>query len=862
MKEQEQLIRKKIVDDHDTNYFVEAGAGAGKTRMVVDRIISQLSSGNYKPSEIVAITFTNAAAKELQGRIITGLRLKADEGGTPGEYARKALSEVDQMCIGTIHSFCFKMLKERAFGAHLRPDLELYEEKEQLQEKEVFFDRWYVENAKELIDALEPYGWSGKKQLLGYFVQICELPSDVKVEYDEAIVNKLSETALLAAMKKAVSDISMVLNDPKCLAVIKNSSKAIPALFMDCIKNDDGYEEALGNFSTEKKTKGIFSTAAANKANAEAYAAIIWKLAKDISEIKRRYRSGVLMKYALKAREKYKLERSSKYISNDGLLQEARNLICRDTEDGIEDLKYFADKFKCIYVDEFQDTDHVQTQMILRLASVPEDASKLRKGALFVVGDPKQSIYRFRGADPEVYFSVKELFKEKEKCSVVSLPTNFRSCKDVIDWVNLNFKDRISGYTDMDVSDRQLETEEKLGELDDELSEKLLCGVYSMGSPAATTYSTKRGDKPDNVSIEAKAVSKIIRALVDNEYYVPDVSINSRYRRIEYRDFLVLVPGLDHMDIYMKEFGLNDIPVEVYGKIELAEDAVIDAFYRVYSYLASGYGDRPALERAVASLSCQGFDREKALLRLKDLKKNLKGKDAFALMVCLLNDPMIFIPFRETEIGKHKNEIEPSLRRLHQLFEIMISENVCDKQSVISRLHELISVPLEREMSLGENRNVIRFMNEHKAKGLEGKIVILARRTKQYIMQDSFRHRDVNNCYHFYCGSKNGINCYDADSKEAKADREATAAEQTRLEYVTATRAEQVFIFLDPIENGAQFCYSDDQYGRGSYSFGADAGVRVLTDTVVELTGDDKKDEQPGEGSAEDGGTGTDTKQL
>ena len=140
MTDKEREIRESIVRDFDNNMFVEAGAGAGKTQLIVDRIIGQLKSGEYEPKDIVVITFTNKAANELLERIINGLRdaiYKASD--VDKNRLEDALKRIEDMNISTIHSFCYKLLQENCFAAKLPVGITLLEEKELLLLEEKSF---------------------------------------------------------------------------------------------------------------------------------------------------------------------------------------------------------------------------------------------------------------------------------------------------------------------------------------------------------------------------------------------------------------------------------------------------------------------------------------------------------------------------------------------------------------------------------------------------------------------------------------------------------------------------------------------------------------------------------------------------
>ncbi len=823
MSPEEKNTRENIIKDHKNNYFVEAGAGAGKTRMVVDRIINQLTKGGYRPSEIVAITFTNAAAAELQGRIINGLRETANS---------EVLSEIDQMFVGTIHSFCFRLLKERAFGAKLRPDLKLLEETDDKRVQEQFMSDWYLKNDSQLVKDLEPFDYKGPVLLGEYFGLIANLPEDVIVEYDQDILKTFNETMLKNEMEAAVKALSRILSDPTNMLLVTDSNKKICTEFAEYEKNNE-YENALNLVSSQSKIKKLFTSANNYQSTVSSITSSIWSAVDTVIQKKNNFRAATMMKIALQARGDYLDSRSTEYISNDGLLQAARDLICR--EDNKEDRAWFAGRYRCIYVDEFQDTDHVQTEMILKLGADINDDSKLRDGALFVVGDPKQSIYRFRGAEPEIYYEVMEFFKGQENCKVEVLATNFRSNEKIIGWVNDNYKVRINNYTDMEVCDRQKELSEELEKVDEAIKQRILRGVYSYNNPVVPAAPKKRGKADEAYRNEAEIICKIIKTLVEKDYYIGDAAAKNKYRKIVYKDFLVLSPGLKNMDEYMDAFMENNIPVEVYGSINITEDEVCDSLFRMYSYLSSGMTDRTYKQRAVEVLIRQGVEKNEERDKLLDeLRNRFAGENPFSLFLKMLQNPRVFLPCKDDDVEQHRDVYSTSLKRLHQIFENIITSVPCSRQSVLEAISAGMSAKLEREMRRNADQDVIRFMNEHKAKGLEGKIVILATRKKQDIKQEAFFYRDSKKRNHFYCGTTYGPNCYASDSPEAKADREASAKEQTRLEYVTATRAEEVLIFLDPLEKNAQFCYDGDDYGRAAYKFENDK-VKSIRETVSEL---------------------------
>ena len=500
----EEQKRAQIESDTSLNMFVEAGAGAGKTTLIVKRIVNLLSKGingvPVKPEEIVVITFTNKAAEELRERIIAAVSRSKDT-------MSEALQNLDRMNISTIHSFCNVLLREQGLTMGLPIDLELVDETENASLKRKYLNRYLHSLSANDWETVEQLGgekksrWNIKKDIEELYQQIAELPMDTEfvipkaskmMDYSDfekhlkefidvnGAKSKFEELVLQAVetcinqnkkndfspmqlglsglynsneLKKSdgkilfSSDFQEVIDSAltipvdyskfypalvKCIEKKKFLTKTkLPVLFdkdklddmdyylRDNIKNELGSEViSIIKDCTEEFKNGAATFEEAFKRNEEEveYYDLIWKKAEE-------------------ARNLYRSEIPKQYVTNDRLLEYARDLILNHDNA----CRFFADKYKCFFVDEFQDTDRIQESFIYRLACNHDHKDVLRNGALFVVGDPKQSIYRFRGAQPEVYFDVKERMEDLDNAMVYELSNNFRSAENVIDWVNEKF---------------------------------------------------------------------------------------------------------------------------------------------------------------------------------------------------------------------------------------------------------------------------------------------------------------------------------------------------------------------------------------------------------------------------------------
>ena len=333
-------VRMRIIDELDTSFFLEAGAGSGKTSVIVSRVVN-LIRGGLAPSQIVAITFTEKAAGELRDRIRTEL-------AAAGELT--ALRDLDLAPFQTIHAFAAAILRECALDAGLDPDFRVLD---QLQEDLRFAQSWWS------------WLWSA------------DAPQD--------------------ALQRAL-ELGLSLADLQIAAQQFSRNRDLAGAELDHVFPEDTPEDQR----------------ARDSALAQLTAAVRVFVAQDAAQ---RRRDGLL--------------------SYDDLLLEARDLLVRSAE-ARDQLRR---RYRTILVDEFQDTDPLQAQIALLLSADPDTDDWTQAtpgpGRLVLAGDPKQSIYRFRRADIDVYEQVRDIFlSSPQHCAVAGLTVSFRSRPRLSEWQN------------------------------------------------------------------------------------------------------------------------------------------------------------------------------------------------------------------------------------------------------------------------------------------------------------------------------------------------------------------------------------------------------------------------------------------
>ena len=840
--------RKLIVDTLDKSLFIEAGAGAGKTSLIESRIVNQLRSG-VAPEKIVVITFTNAATRELQGRILKAVQKaykESKEGEAEHEILKAALDGLDRMHISTIHGLCHRILTEKCFEADLAVGFDLMDKSDEDEKFESFFVNWMEQNIhKEDWDRLQSKDeerWKISSNIMGLAKQIYREPSDVRVDvvykdadrnvvdkevsdfFDdmETYADKLSRAIPMAGpgtifrnlpdeylskygvpLKKYLVNRStgVVIQDEEIIDTIKAlMTGAGKKSFLSGVTKSNHLK--LHYADSKGKTKLIDDAAkeiAEKDQDAKKY---VIKRDKDlnrwIGSILNPY-YAVFVEYAEKCAKEYRKQFPSSLVTNDLLLQKTKELL----EKHPEVREYFANKFDCYYVDEFQDTDHVQDSFIKMLAEKPGEPGTLRDGALFLVGDPKQSIYRFRGAEPKVYFDTKEALEDTdvENAIVISLQNNYRSNENIIEWVNDKFEDSIdpprnitdgNPYTPM-VSINKVKQYET--------NPKLLSKVYCYSKDGEVT----------EAETDAKAVCEIIKKMIDNNYQIAERNSSVGYRSVNFGDFLLISGGMKGMDIYADEMSKSGIPFVMDSKIYADMDYYINAFVRMYAFLADPY-DLFAKEGALEVLEVSGADnKEKNKKILEELRDITADYSAYGCLEYLL-DHMELIIHKDKDI--EANESDDLVTKLTQMTELIKASECGSRQDVLGLLKSYAVKELERELVLHKGDAAVRFMNLHKAKGLEGGIVIWVNRRKGKSFQQG-RYKSDNVFYPSLEFEKNGNtvitwHACTGDVDKCEKSKKENECEHIRLEYVAATRAKQALIFMDPLDKSVK--YFDDYY--------------------------------------------------
>jgi ATP-dependent helicase/nuclease subunit A len=456
--------REAIANDLDETLIVEAAAGTGKTTELVNRILRVLSTGGAAMGEIVAVTFTEKAAGELKLRLRE--KLEQDRADAPTEIVRArldlALEQLEEAHVNTIHGFCAELLRERPVEARVDPLFAVLTEPQADRVYGRAFRAWLQEALKNPPEGLRralrrtsapSFGGDGGgpiDRLRTAGRSLAEArdfpcpwerpPFDRGGEIDR-LVTALHQFAALTASPLSARDNLYIDTGG-----VRRLSRQIQLEQSFGHVDLDGWEARLVDltrdrgFSRTRKGSGYKFAKDVNRSDVLAARDALFN---DLQQFRKDADADLaagLQQELAGATERYQqLKQAAGALDFTDLLARARDLIASNADVR----RHLQQKFTRIFVDEFQDTDPIQAEILLLLAN---DV----RGKLFIVGDPKQAIYRFRGTDVSTYWTVRDEL-ERRGGRVLQLTTSYRSVPAIQRFVNAAFAPEMTG----DVRTRQ-----------------------------------------------------------------------------------------------------------------------------------------------------------------------------------------------------------------------------------------------------------------------------------------------------------------------------------------------------------------------------------------------------------------------
>ncbi|WHZ58787.1 helicase-exonuclease AddAB subunit AddA [Metabacillus hrfriensis] len=806
----------KAIVSSGQDILVAAAAGSGKTAVLVERIIRKIISKEnpVDVDRLLVATFTNASAAEMRNRIGEALE-KALKDNPSSLHLRRQLSLLNRAAISTLHSFCLNVVRKYYYLIDLDPGFRIADETEgQLLIDEVlddiFEEQYSLADNDAFFDLVDRYTTDRSdtdlQTLIRALYQFSRSHPNPSMWLDELAKMYSEEERLenLPFFPYLTADISMQLTSSleklqRALALTEKPGGPAPRAenltddirqVQELIEVRDSWQElagkmALTSFSRAKACRGSEyskelleqTTALRNSAKKqieqlqeELFGRSYESHLQDLRELKPVIETltGLVKLFGARFDE---MKKQKGIVDFSDLEHYCLQILGTPDELGhlqaSEAALDYQNQFKEVLVDEYQDTNLVQ-ETILKLVA------KRGPGNLFMVGDVKQSIYRFRLAEPFLFLSKYKTFSKEGQHSGlrIDLSKNFRSRSEVIDGTNFLFK-QLMGEKVGEVA-YDLDAELKLGASYPD-SEKMRAELLLINRGKDEEEDDSEDDAPfhpeelQTVQLEARVMAKKIRGMIQDKFQIYDRKIGGT-RNITYRDVVILLRSMPWAPQIIEEFKQEGIPVYANlsgGYFEATEVAimmsllkVIDnpyqdvplasvlrspvvglntnelAIIRTYSKKGA-YFEALKIFLAEASIEDAGLSR-----RLQSFYNQLQTWRELARMGSV--SELIWQLYRDTKFfnyvggmpgGKQR---QANLRALYdraRQYEATTFRGLFRFLRFIERMQER-GDDLGAARALGEQEDVVRLMTIHSSKGLEFPVVFVAGLARQFNMMD------------------------------------------------------------------------------------------------------------------------------
>ena len=855
----------QAIQEKNSNILVAAAAGSGKTAVLVERIIHKIIDEQMDIDKILVVTFTNAAASEMRERILEAIYKKLEEN-PENVHLQRQIILLNKASICTIHSFCLDVIHNHFYEIDLPSNFKIADTAEiDLLKQEVLddlFEQKYTENDKNFIELLENYtNYRGDEALqelvlkIYKFIQSSPFPIKwlqeklelLKIE-DKDISQTIWGKLIIQTVDDDIQESIMQLEVTKSkMALYPEMTKFYQTISEDIINLQDlqkynSWDELYFNFSKWPVDKKVIND-----------------LKEDSKEIRDKVKKHIKEKTAkLLSCSQEQAVKDLKIITP--ILEKLSNLVTEFTKNFAEkkkekncidfnDIEHFAlkilldennnptevakkykEKFEEIAIDEYQDSNLVQEAILTSIS---------KGNNIFMVGDVKQSIYKFRQARPELFLQKYDEYKNKEEKAQednlkIQLFRNFRSRQNILNITNLVFESIMS----KELGDINYNENEYLnyGANYPEPEEiKNYAGIAELDiidlkeDESITAFEGEEDEEEqerveDDV-LEAKFVANKIQELLNSNYMVFDKK--QGYRKIRPKDIVILLRATSNLSpIYEKELSDLELPVFSDTSGTYLDTVEIQTILSVLKIIDNPLQDIP-LVVVLRSSICNFTDNDLITIRLTDRNCNFYEALIKTRLICdgdLKNKIESFL--EKLEKWKSISQYMPLDEFIWQIYldtgyyqYVGLLPNGAMRQANLKTLFEKAKQyekasfkglfnfiqfidklkkqngDLASAKLIGENEDVIRIMSIHKSKGLEFPVVFLCNSHKKFNMQDLndniLLHQDIGfGPTIMDTTRKIKYSSIAKDAIKLKMKQE-TLSEEQRILYVALTRAKE-----------------------------------------------------------------------
>lgn len=860
----------QAIQEKNSNILVAAAAGSGKTAVLVERIIHKIIDEQMDIDKILVVTFTNAAASEMRERILEAIYKKLEEN-PENVHLQRQIILLNKASICTIHSFCLDVIHNHFYEIDLPSNFKIADTAEiDLLKQEVLddlFEQKYTENDKNFIELLENYtNYRGDEALqelvlkIYKFIQSSPFPIKwlqeklelLKIE-DKDISQTIWGKLIIQTVDDDIQESIMQLEVTKSkMALYPEMTKFYQTISEDIINLQDLQKYNSWDELYIKLLNFNFSKWPVDKK-------VINDLKEDSKEIRDKVKKHIKEKTAkLLSCSQEQAVKDLKIITP--ILEKLSNLVTEFTKNFAEkkkekncidfnDIEHFAlkilldennnptevakkykEKFEEIAIDEYQDSNLVQEAILTSIS---------KGNNIFMVGDVKQSIYKFRQARPELFLQKYDEYKNKEEKAQednlkIQLFRNFRSRQNILNITNLVFESIMS----KELGDINYNENEYLnyGANYPEPEEiKNYAGIAELDiidlkeDESITAFEGEEDEEEqerveDDV-LEAKFVANKIQELLNSNYMVFDKK--QGYRKIRPKDIVILLRAISNLSpIYEKELSDLELPVFSDTSGTYLDTVEIQTILSILKIIDNPLQDIP-LVVVLRSSICNFTDNDLITIRLTDRNCNFYEALIKTRLICdgdLKNKIESFL--EKLEKWKSISQYMPLDEFIWQIYldtgyyqYVGLLPNGAMRQANLKTLFEKAKQyekasfkglfnfiqfidklkkqngDLASAKLIGENEDVIRIMSIHKSKGLEFPVVFLCNSHKKFNMQDLndniLLHQDIGfGPTIMDTTRKIKYSSIAKDAIKLKMKQE-TLSEEQRILYVALTRAKE-----------------------------------------------------------------------
>ncbi|MBF0365408.1 MAG: UvrD-helicase domain-containing protein [Oligoflexia bacterium] len=866
----EDEAREAVIVERKKDVLVIAGAGTGKTTLIVSRFVELVAPRDPKATplnveRLAAITFTRKAAGELKLKIrkkMLTLLNSRESSGQQKKLLKQALSSLDLAYIGTIHSFADRLLKLSPIEAKLSPGYKIAEDGdaselisetvERLLHNSNYKDKKILA-AQQWIGELIRAGMSvtdGEYEYKTYYgitglVNIIlngrdrKTPSCTRtsvasikaqlVQIDREITNFRSALAAVlsaASPSKGKGFLENVLYHLGVALKEAHLLDKVPSL-ASCFNPPTLY---LGtDFSANQACFDLYKQLKCGKKTATYYDKIYAPLCKILFEPLPNSREGILAVYE-------EVKRDQEAIDQLDLMIKLREVLFNNKEV----LMRLQSKFDHLFIDEAQDNDPLQVEIAKALAGK-------KSGRLTVIGDLKQSIYRFRRADVGAFIELGKWMQSKNRqCLSVNIKTNFRSRPELIHAFNSVFPDYFI---------QKGKTGDKLTgnpKIDPIPYEDLVCDPKKKIDPKKTfihILTSGPASAKDGRKIEFPKLACLLKSIIEGEEYrASEIAVLSR-TTTEYGAFL-------------SELARIGVPVQVSGGTLYGNTALVKRYLLALAALA-----RPLQKLGLASLHHLPFSATTPLDAytstktetelqqfLSELRKKRHSRPVLETALDLIEHSLA-APF--LSIGQNAEEDLSNLYRMALLLDDHAKKNGLGFDEAVNWAQTWLTSPPKLNPPLRSSEDAIQVMTIHQSKGLEFPVVVLFDGLSQskpnaripcYLSDPSGTEWNINtgNYSAIFTSAVGGASPSTLEEQEERQQH----YENRRLHYVAATRAKKMLIIpMGELERGVSLntlvwsAYTASRSGKGVVIDDGDSRVcRLVLEWPKDVTPSKKLD--------------------